>query len=180
MGLDKNWEENPEWKAAVDKAKNFPRKTGRPAKEFGPVISIACKVLHDAGLSMADIASELKVNPATVAKILKRRNIADIDSSDMAKVKEQFSSNIVNIVNKMLLSADTHGYVENLAQSRNPGLIQAISILIEKLNLLQGKPTNILDVRDTAKMVDDKMKEITDLEEALRKSITLSEDPKAN
>ena len=135
MGLDRDWENNPEWKAAVEKAKNFPKKSGRPAREFGPIVTIACKVLHDAGLSMSAIAEELKVNPATVAKVLKRRNIAEIDPSDLKKVKDQFSDRIIQIVNKMLLSADSHQYIENLASSKNEVLYHTSrSLLMSNFN----------------------------------------------
>lgn len=178
--LGKDWDNDPDYKAAVEKAKNFPRKAGRPEAGFGPVITAAVLVMRDAGLSQLAISKELKINPATVAKIYKRRNSSNLNPKDLAQVKEKFSEHIVNIVDKMLLSADTHQYVENLATSKNPGLIQALSILIEKLHLLQGKPTNIVDIRDTAKLVEDKMKELTDLEAALQKAIIMPDEPKVN
>lgn len=179
-GIGKDWDNDPVYRETVEKAKNFPRKAGRPEQGFGPVITAAVLVMRDAGLSQLAIAKELKINPATVAKIYRRRSTSNLNPSDMVKVKEKFSEHIVHIVDKMLLSADTHQYVENLATSKNPGLIQALSILIEKLHLLQGKPTNIVDIRDTAKLVEDKLKEITDLEAALTKAIVMPENPKTN
>lgn len=176
MGLENL---NDDQLAKINEFKKLPPRRGRPGKEFGPLLKIAAFILRDAGLSIKEIADELKVNPETAKKIFKDKEIK-LETADMDKVRETFATNIAEIVNKMLVVANTNEYVHNLASSRNPGLIEAISKMIEKLNLLTGKPSNVLEVRDTAKFVQDKLQELENLEKALEQSIVLPDSPKDN
>ena len=163
----------------VNKAKALPKKAGRPEKSFGPVIKAAALVLKDTGLTQAEIAAELGVSPATVNKMLRDKSIK-IEKADLNNIREDYSQTINQIVLKMLNTANTQDYIDQLAQSKNPGLIQGLGLLIEKLNLLQGKPSAIMEVRDTAKLVESKMQELIDLEQALRAITPLPESPKEN
>ncbi len=153
-------------------------KGGKPPKEFGPLLKIAAMVLKDAGMSVTAIAQELKVHPTTAAKILRDKDIK-IETKDLDKVREGFANNIAEIVSKMLSTANSSEYIYQLSRSRNPGLIQAISQLIEKLNLLTGKPSGIMEIRDVAKSALDKLAELENLEQALEQSLQ-NKDPKAN
>lgn len=170
---------NPKDQDLVQRAKDLPKKAGRPEKSFGPVIKAAAMALHSAGLTKAEIARELGVSPITVGKMLSKKD-QTVSKETLAATRAGYSSQIATIVNKMLTAANSDDYIKHLAQSRNPGLIEAISKLIEKLQLLEGKPSSITEVRDTAKIVEEKMKELDDLEAALRQSIELPKDPKAN
>ncbi len=170
---------DPQKQELVDKAKALPKKAGRPSKDFGPVVKAAAVVLHDAGLTMSDIARELNISPATAAKMIRAKD-ERVTQENLSDVRKRFSTDIAEIVAKMLTAANSDEYVKQLAKSRNPGLIEALSKLIEKLNLLEGKSTSIMEIRDTAKLVEDKMQELEDFEAALRNSIVIPENPKDN
>lgn len=170
---------NAEQRAKVDQFKALPKKKGRPPKEFGPLLKAAATVLRESGMSLEDIATELHIGHRTAARMFSDTTVK-VDSADMVKIRESFSQNITEIINKMLTAANSDDYVDNLAKSRNPGLVEAISKLIEKLQLLQGKPSNIMEVRDTAKLIEEKVNELKQIEEALQNSLIVPEDPKAN
>lgn len=170
---------NEEQREAVDKAKAFPRKTGRPAKEFSVIIKTAAIILKESGMSKADIARELGVHVLTVGKML-RGGGPTINPQDLEKTRDAFKGRIAEIVNKMLNAANTDEYVYNLSTSKNPGLIQAISALLEKLQLLDNKPGNISEVRETAKQLEDKLKELDGMEEELLRVMGKPKDPTEN
>lgn len=169
----------PEDRELVDRAKALPKQAGRPPKEFGPVIKAAATVLHASGLTKKEIALELGVSPITVGKMLSPKE-KSVSKEDLAEIRKSFSGDMAAIVKKMLTAANTDDYIRQLAKSRNPGLIDALTKLVEKIQLLEGKPSSITEVRDTAKFVEDKLKELEDLETSLKQSIALPEDPKAN
>lgn len=183
MGLE---ELNPDQKKIVDDFKTYNEQRrasgkplgGRPDKEFGQLLKIAGLVLKDAGYSIKSIAKELKVHPATAAKMLRDKDVK-VETKDLDKVREQFANHIAEIVLKMLSTANSSEYIYQLSRSKNPGLVQALSLLIEKLNLLTGKPSNVLEVRDVVGNALDKLKELEDLEATLTKAIQ-NKSPKSN
>lgn len=170
---------DPKDQEMVDRAKALPKAAGRPPKEFGPVIKAAASVLHASGLTKQEIARELGVSPITVGKMLSPKE-KSVSRENLDEVRKEFSTDIATIVKKMLTAINTDDYIRQLAKSKNPGLVEATTKLIEKLQLLEGKPSNITEVRDTAKIVEQSLKELEDLEQALRAGIALPEDPKAN
>ena len=161
---------SPDQKKAVDEFKALPKnKGGRPVKEFGPLLKIAASVLKDSGLSYREIALELGTKPETVKKALLRGSDIKIDIADLNKVREGFSAHIAGIIQKMLMAANSDEYVQRLMQTKNAALIIGMATLIDKLQVLNGKPTTILETRDMAAAVDQKMKEIEELEKILSK-----------
>jgi transcriptional regulator with XRE-family HTH domain len=170
---------DPKDQEAVDKAKALPKAAGRPPKEFGPVIKAAACALHASGLTKAEIARELNVSPITVGKMLSKKD-QTVSKETLEATRAGFSAEMAGIVKKMLTAASSDDYIAQLAKSRNPGLITAMAQLVDKIQLLEGKPSSITEVRDTARIVEASMKELEDMEVALRQSIALPKDPKAN
>jgi predicted transcriptional regulator len=166
-------------KAKVTAFKNLPKRKGRPPKEFGPLVKMAASVLRDAGMSYADIAAELKVTPQTIMRALRDKAVK-IETSDMNRVREGFSTHIAQIINKMLVAAHTDEYIENLKSAKNPGLVIGLATMIDKLNLLTGKPTSILETKDLADSVQRQLKDLEELEKALQQSVKLPQSPKDN
>ncbi len=178
--MDKFLSLNDEQKAAVDKAKALPKgKPGRPVKEFGPVIKMAASVLRDAGLTIQEIADELHINPKTVQLALRDRTIK-IETSDMNKVRDGFATHIAQIINKMLCAANTDEYVSRLQQTKNPGLVIGLATLIDKLNLLTGKATSIVETKDMVDSVQKQLAELEALQKSLEQSIVLPKTPEDN
>lgn len=166
---------NEEQQKAVDEFKKIreTKKKGRPPKEFGPLLKIAATILKETQkLTNEDIAAELKVSPATVAKMLRDTSV-HIDTADMDRVRETFASDIAQIVKKMLVATENDMYINRLASAKNTGLVQATTGLINAMSQLSGKPTSIVEVRDAAAEVAAKIKEIETLEAELKKSMDL-------
>lgn len=170
---------NDDQKAKITAFKKLPKKMGRPGKEFGPLVKMAASVLRDAGLSLNDIAAELKVSPNTVAKVLRDKAVK-IETSDMNKVRESFATHIAQIVNKMLTAANTDEYIYNLMSAKNGSMVLGMCQLIDKLNLLTGKPTAIVETKDMVESVQKQMKDLEELEKALEQSMKLPNSPKDN
>lgn len=155
------------------------KKAGRPPKEFGLLLKLAATVLKEAGkLSNGDIAAELNVSPATVAKILKDSDLK-LDVEDLDKTRELFAQKTAQIVFK-LLNATDDVYIQRLAAAKNTGLVQAITAAVNVMNQLSGKPTSIVEVRDAAADVAMKLKEVEELEAALQQSMIKGDSPEAN
>ncbi len=162
---------NDEQRKKVNEFKSLPKpKGGRPPKEYGKLLMIAARVLKDAGMTKADIAKELKVNVKSVTNMLRDAPRA-VDIKDLNKVREEFSAHIAGIINKMLMAANTDEYIYNLQSTKNQGLVIALATLIDKMNLLTGKPTAILETKDLAESVQKQMREIEELERALKEPI---------
>lgn len=170
---------NEEQKKVINEFKQLPKKMGRPPKEFGPLLKLAAAVLRDAGMSNKDIALELKVSPITVAKIFKDKTI-EIDVKDLDKVREGFTAHVAGIVSKLLTAANSEEYVAKLGSVKNPSLIIAITQMLGALNNLTGKPSSIVEVRDAASDVQKKIREIEDLQQALRQNTNHTDNPKTN
>ena len=171
---------HPDQEAKVRAFKKLPRaKTGRPGREFGPLLKMAATVLHDAGMTITDIAAELRISTKTVQKALLNKSVK-IETSDMNKVREGFATNIAQIINKMLMAANTDEYVRNLMSAKNQAMVMGIAVLIDKLNLLTGKPTSIIETKDMVESVQKQLKDLEELEQALKKHIALPQEPKEN
>lgn len=175
---DEQKQQIKDFKEFNEKVRAEKPKGGKRPKEFSNLLKMAAMVMRDAGFSINAISQELKVHPATAAKILRDKSVK-VETKDLDKVREQFSTHIAEIILKMLSTANSSEYIYNLSRSKNPGLIQALSALIEKLQLLQGKPSGIMEVRDVAKSANEKLKELEDLEQTLQQALQ-NKDPKAN
>ena len=173
-------EMNEEQKKAIEKFKALPKgQSGRPPKEFGPLLKIAAAVLKDSGMTLKDIAAELGTKPETVKKALFNKAI-QIKVEDLEKVRQGFAQHIAEIITKMLLAANSDEYITRLMQVKNPGLIIGLATLIDKLNVITGKPTAILETRDMVESVQKQLKELEELEAAIKQSMIKTENPKEN
>ena len=143
------------------------KKRGRPKKvknDTPSLVAATIKAMKDAGYSLADIALNLGKTEEEVKMALK--NHKSIDPKDLEKVKEHFSGSIATIIQKILVRAGEDDFVKNLKGSQLP---IALGTLIDKLNILTGKPTQITETRNIAEDVANKLAELEHLEKLLQK-----------
>lgn len=157
----------------IAKASN--RKPGRPAKDMPAIIKAAAKALKQAGMTNKEIAAQLKLTEANVAHML--LGSGSVKAEDLDAVKGQFALEMASIVMKLLLKANTEEFVDRINGAQ---LITGAAILVDKINLITGKPTQITETKGIVENAAGQLKKLEDLRQALEQSLKLPEEPKTN
>lgn len=151
------------------------RKAGRPPADFPAIIKAAAKALRQAGMTNKEIASQLNLTEAKVSQVLLGGRAVRPD--ELEAVKANFALEMASIVMKLLAKANTEEFIERLNGSQ---LTTGLGILIDKINLITGKPTQITETKGVIENAAGQLQKLEDLQKALEQSMKVPENPKEN
>ena len=122
------------------------------------------------------VAEEFGIHWQTARTIIKATR--GVDKALIADVKKHQASKIDKIVNKILEDLDT-------SKKEFKGMSAAQSVLaaaqlIDKSMKLKGEDIVKLEINEMGAKLEDKLKQLQNLKEALQKSIQVPEEPKSN
>lgn len=160
-------------KLNVFKAGN--RKRGRPTKDTPVIIKAAAKALKQAGMTNKEIALQLNLKEAAIQSLL--LGSGSVKPEDLEKVKTEFAGQMAGIVMKLLMKADSDEFVERINGAQ---LITGVAILVDKINLITGKPTQITETKSVVEQAANQLKQLEDLEASLMQSLKLPVTPQVN
>jgi hypothetical protein len=151
------------------------RKKGRPAKDMPAIIKAAAKALKQAGMSNKEIGMQLNLPEGKIQSML--MGSWAVKPEELESLKTQFAAQLAQIVMALLTRANTPEFIESL---RGKEVVLSSAILIDKLQLMTGKATQITETKSVVEDAAQKLKQLEDLEKALKDSIQFPNVPEAN
>lgn len=137
-------------------------------KPFSKVQQMRAIALNAAGWTVDKIGDDLGLTEEVVKLMLAGKSI--IDPKEIDKAKEEFAKDLTGLISKLLKAANQDDYVAEL-KKKGRDLAIVLGVTVDKLQLLTGKPTQITDTNNTLADAEKKLKELQELEEALKKAI---------
>lgn len=148
-------------------------------KKMGPIAVALMKAAKDSGLSYAEVAAEMKklgnLSPAEMETVVRSEKNAVVDG-DFDKTRAAFAEEIAEVVSHLLRAANTRDYADMLAHTKTPALTLAIAQMVDKMNVLTGKPTDIIGTQGVTEEIYKKIKELTDLKKLLNQGVIPAPD----
>lgn len=160
------------------------RPSGRPSKDsqVSPQLKAVIVAMFKSGAKPEVIVSDLGIPMDKVKTAL--RDIKNISASDLENARVEFASEISNIVHRMLNAAQTEDLPEKLAKTaHNSTFATTLGVLIDKINVLTGNATQIIETQQNVKKVNDSLAQIEAQRKellALRASLNGTDNPTAN
>lgn len=110
------------------------------------------------------------------------REAEKLSKLDSDAARKALADKLLSIAVKLAGAADTEYFARLLANTKTPALTTALGTVIDKMQVLTGKPTEILETRETISEVQQELARIRAEREALQQALNgnLKDESPAN